>query len=258
MPCAAGQIFDIKNWVDKLRTNGFTTRPDEPKDVWFQPLFSMSSNYASSLDGYYKDFDQLGYKHTLDLISSTGTEESAKKAGREVTTVEGSVGFAWLRFRTSHEETKEWSDSSATRKESNSRVSISCKDKFVVDVTPGNRWDVPGFRTLFPYTRQGTPEAIKNLVRPTQLLCAVGLKYTIQIDDSLKSSFDTEFNKAKSTNGQLSVFGINMDANYAPERSSENTHKASWNSQTGVLSVEPTNVAGCCTLLAVIGDLGVV
>ncbi|KAJ4375907.1 hypothetical protein N0V83_001185 [Neocucurbitaria cava] len=270
MPISGGQVYDIENYIEKLR-RGISERAPNPAGVAYVPYYDLDGNYGKSMDKWYKDFPTDDFGNDISFSSEEGSESSVTNSGHKVENVDASLRFGWLRISVSSTNEKSWSDTKALSNNAKVTIKLSCKQKQVFSVNPGKTWsvectstsqapkltllrDVPAYTQLFPNTKDGLVPAAKNLVQTTGMLCVSGLRLSAQFDSSAKEVFDTEFKEAKNNNGALSFFGISIDANSSPDASKKQTHSASWDKNTGTLSFEPTSYVGNCTLLAMIGS----
>lgn len=142
MPTANDQILDADKYVEALREDGKADTAPEPDEVVYEALYTLSPNYRSTMDKWYKEFTtKTTWSDTIKLNESTSIEEVAKQTGHSTETVRASVGgfFSWLEV--SYDKTSSFSKSQATSKSGNISVEVQLKNKLVFDISPG-QWYV--------------------------------------------------------------------------------------------------------------------
>jgi hypothetical protein len=112
---------------------------------------------------------------------------------------------------------------------------------------------VPGYRKLFPYVGDKCPDAVKDLVQPSAMLCASGVKLTVELSNEVATKFDEEYKEVNQRQGYISVFGFSFPVGREPDVNTKSTHKGTWDPTTKKLTIEPTRDEGCAVLLAMIG-----
>jgi hypothetical protein len=94
----------------------------------------------------------------------------------------------------------------------------------------------------------------KDVVKPVGMLLASGLRYKVKFNGGTKTTFDKEYRKVTGGDGGLSIFGIRIYFGTKPKDEHSETHKATFDSGTGELTVEPVQYLGSANLLAMIGE----
>lgn len=87
------------------------------------------------------------------------------------------------------------------------------------------------------------------------MVLATRLGYIIQVSNSARAAFDSMSKQATSGGGSVNIFGIPCSFGGGHSSTSEQTtHNASWNSNTGVFTVSPTDNCGFASIVGMIGE----
>jgi hypothetical protein len=101
--------------------------------------------------------------------------------------------------------------------------------------------------------RSDAPPFLKQLVRPTQLIVATRVGYTITVGDELSTAIDTHIREVSEAGGGFRIFGITIGAS-ASHTTETDTHAATFDSASRTLTVVPKDLYGAATLLGIVGS----
>lgn len=98
------------------------------------------------------------------------------------------------------------------------------------------------------------PPAMFQKVRPTQMLIAQGVSMEINFSGDAKTAFDQDYKKTVQSGGGISVFGFRIGASGSSSEENE-SHGNTWDSSSGVLTINAENSRASANVLAVMGEI---
>ncbi|KAH7212136.1 hypothetical protein DER44DRAFT_860764 [Fusarium oxysporum] len=216
---------------------GYPILPD-PLETQYVPQYSISG-YAAMLDGWVgfsnKKPDEFG------ISLSTGQQSSFKDIG--FTEAQGSASFSGVPVF-------DFYASGGGRVEhSNFHMSSNAMD--TVPFEPGS-WNVDVKSLMAKLGAK--PPAMFQKVRPTQMLIAQGVSMEISFGGDAKTAFDQDYKKTVQGGGGISVFGFRIGASGSSSEENE-SHGNTWDSSSGVLTINAENSRGSANVLAVMGEI---
>lgn len=115
--------------------------------------------------------------------------------------------------------------------------------------------DLGDIRTKYPKLLPGAPSSVKTLVKPSMLVLATRLGYTVDVGAGGAKAFDSMYKKVQSGGGSVSILGIPCSFGVGASSSSETvTHQASWDSTNNKFEVKPTDNCGFATIVGLVGE----
>ncbi|GKU10915.1 unnamed protein product, partial [Fusarium langsethiae] len=144
-----------------------------------------------------------------------------------------------------------WSDSEVLKEEGSFEIELSAQNAGLFNINPG-AWNVKQLRLTYP-TTDGDVGIAKHAVQPTQLFCASRVKIRVKFTGSKEKAFDKTVEDVKAGKVGISILGFTIGAG-AGGSVEETTHKSDLVKEDGWYKMEPTLVAGGCSLLSVIGN----
>jgi hypothetical protein len=87
-----------------------------------------------------------------------------------------------------------------------------------------------------------------------QILCGTAIGLEVKFSGNTLSTFDSMYTHFQQTGAGLRIFGINIGIGTQTTSDTAVTHQATWDGNSGTLSVKPVDAAGWCTLLGVLGE----
>jgi hypothetical protein len=119
---------------------------------------------------------------------------------------------------------------------------------------PNTIRDIPNIQKTFPFLQKGAPSSLQTLVRPTQVLCASGVGMKIKFSAFAKSDFESKYNSHLKVGGCIKIFNFNIGLGGSHESGQQSQQmKHQYDSNSGTLTIEPRDLSGTCTVLAVMG-----
>lgn len=107
----------------------------------------------------------------------------------------------------------------------------------------------------YPNLLPGAPANVKPLVKPTMMVLATRLGYTVQVGAAGSQTFDSMSKSVTSGGGSVRIFGIPCDFGASASTTSETTtHRASWDSTSNTFTVKPTDNCGFATIVGMVGE----
>ncbi|TXC08458.1 hypothetical protein FocTR4_00003491 [Fusarium oxysporum f. sp. cubense] len=198
----------------------------DPLETQYVPQYSISG-YAAMLDGWVgfskKKPDEFG------ISLSTGQQSSFKDIG--FTEAQGSASFSGVPVF-------DFYASGGGRVEhSNFHMSSDATDVKSLMAKLGAK-----------------PPAMFQKVRPTQMLIAQGVSMEISFGGDAKTAFDQDYKKTVQAGGGISVFGFRIGSSGSSSEENE-SHGNTWDSSSGVLTINAENSRGSANVLAVMGEI---
>lgn len=141
MPISGGQIYDVEQYIEKLR-NGISEHAPNPAGVAYVPHYDLDGNYGSIMDDWYKNFPTDSFGNDLSFSSEGSSDSSVTNSGHKAENVDASLRVGWLRISVSSANEKSWSDTKALSNNAKVTIKLSCKQKKVFSVNPGKTWSV--------------------------------------------------------------------------------------------------------------------
>ncbi|KAM0081475.1 hypothetical protein ACKRZS_006328 [Fusarium odoratissimum] len=212
----------------------------DPLETQYVPQYSISG-YAAMLDGWVgfskKKPDEFG------ISLSTGQQSSFKDIG--FTEAQGSASFSGVPVF-------DFYASGGGRVEhSNFHMSSDATDVKTVPFEPGS-WNVDVKSLMAKLGAK--PPAMFQKVRPTQMLIAQGVSMEISFGGDAKTAFDQDYKKTVQAGGGISVFGFRIGSSGSSSEENE-SHGNTWDSSSGVLTINAENSRGSANVLAVMGEI---
>lgn len=96
--------------------------------------------------------------------------------------------------------------------------------------------------------------AMFTKVRATQMLIAQGVSMEISFSGSAKTAFDKDYKKTVQGGGGISIFGFRIGASGSSSEENE-SHGNTWDSSSGVLTINAENSRASANVLAVMGEI---
>ncbi|KAK0108921.1 hypothetical protein ONS96_002757 [Cadophora gregata f. sp. sojae] len=233
---------------------------EEPKDqdVRWRASYSIDPTYRSTMDEWARSFDTTPpQKQTLEM--SEGRDFRWQNYGHKEITGGASVSsYGLFRLGAQHNQSEKFDKVTTEYSSSDIEITITWKAMRLFNVSPGI-WDIPDIYSKYPTLKADAVPPNRDLIRPTQLLCASGLGATIKFSDQARKSMDEHITKASSTSGsggvRLGFLGFKAKAKGGvSSTSTTDVHEFTWKSEVGELIIEPTPNYGSAQLLAVVGQ----
>ncbi|KAF4500137.1 hypothetical protein FAGAP_3714 [Fusarium agapanthi] len=98
------------------------------------------------------------------------------------------------------------------------------------------------------------PPAMFQKVRPTQILIAQGVSMEISFSGHAKTAFDQDYKKTVQGGGGIGVFGFRIGASSSSSEGN-GPHDNTWNSSSGVLTINAENSRASANVLVVMGEI---
>lgn len=242
--------FNMKASVQSVKYNaaGAPIIPN-PLVTQYVPQYTIQG-YAALLDGWVANSNQKPSEFGISL--STGKGSSYKDIG--FTEAQGSASFSKFPvfdFYASGGGKVEHNNFDMSSNAKDVNVTIKIQHYKTVDFQPGN-WniDVNGLIAKLG----ATPPAMFQKVRATQMLIAQGVSMEITFSGDAKTAFDKDYKKTIQGGGGISIFGFRIGASGSSSEEKE-SHEHTWNSSSGVLTVNAENARATANVLAVMGEI---
>ncbi|KAL2691269.1 hypothetical protein Neosp_001650 [[Neocosmospora] mangrovei] len=243
--------FNMKASIQSVvyDASGKPILPD-PLNTQYVPQYSLNVNYAALLDGWVGNTNQEASTFQVNL--STGENASYKDIG--FTEAQGNASFSRFpvfEFYASGGGKVEHSNFDMSSNAKDVSVTITIDHYQTISFQPG-AWNVD-VNGLIAKLDAKAPAMFKK-VRPTQMLVARGVSMKITFGGDAKTAFDKDYKKTVQGGGGVRIFGFSIGA--TGSSSEENgSHKDTWDSSSGVLTIKAENVRASANVLAVMGEI---
>ncbi|KAH6987327.1 hypothetical protein BKA56DRAFT_629594 [Ilyonectria sp. MPI-CAGE-AT-0026] len=221
----------------------------DPLDTQYVPQYSIQG-YASLLDGWVANSNQKASEFEVNL--SIGQQSSYKDIG--FTEAQGSASFSRFPvfdFYASGGGRVEHSNFDMSSNAKDVSVKLKVQHYKTVPFEPGT-WNVD-VNGLMAKLGAKAPTMFTK-VRATQMLIAQGVSMEISFSGSAKTAFDKDYKKTVQGGGGISIFGFRIGASGSSSEENE-SHGNSWDSSSGVLTINSENSRASANVLAVMGEI---
>ncbi|EPS40134.1 hypothetical protein H072_6056 [Dactylellina haptotyla CBS 200.50] len=224
-----------------------------PYTVTYVPTYSVGGGYKSTIATWCrqmteKTLEPLAIKIDIESYGNTDWEQ----AGFTQVNGEGFVGFFIGAFATySRRDEFEKTFNTMTAKDFTCTLTVYGWENFPLE---GGRWDVPDVTHIFPNLREDAPKSMMSLIRPSAVAVAYTIGMEVTFEDQFATEFNSHFKSIEEEEGGFTIFGIDIGLGGKRTSQTETTsHKATYDSQSGTLTVIPNN-DGHAVLLGVVGN----
>ncbi|KAK2593000.1 hypothetical protein QQS21_009290 [Conoideocrella luteorostrata] len=242
--------FNMKASIQSVTYNavGKAILPN-PLDTQFVPQYSIQG-YGALLDGWVANSNQKPSEFGINL--SIGKDSSYKDIG--FTEAQGNASFSKFPvfdFYASGGGRVEHSNFDMSSNAKDVNVTLKIQHHTTVTFQPG-LWnlDVNGLMAKL----EAKPPAMFQKVRPTQMLIAQGVSMEVRFSSDAKTAFDKDYKKSVQGGGGISILGFRIGASGSSSEESQ-SHEHTWNSSSGVLTVNAENAHASASVLAVMGEI---
>lgn len=219
----------------------------------YRPAYS-APNYAAQVKTWMGNVGNVNVKRTsVDIDFDKGNKLDETNFSH--TTANAGVNFdyaPWLSIGATASTDHKDSSMLSTVDQQKTKLKMSWDEKMVkVNVMPG-AWDI---KNRDYKLKADAPPQVKGLARVVQFVIVSKLGFEVEFDGEAKDEFDRKINDTNSGGGSFRLFGIPIGVNASGStETGSTTHKASWDKQSGKLSITATEDAGFATIIAVIGE----
>ncbi|GES60299.1 uncharacterized protein RAG0_08343 [Aspergillus terreus] len=247
MPALNADTNLLEEYIDH-QTKG--EKIPEPEDIYYVPFYSMD-NYKATLDNWVATY-KTAKTDSISISWATGETTSFQDFGHTSTYVGGYAWWPFL-FCSSFESDATTETFASQSDESEISIALTYKGMMQFPIAPGKSWDIPDVRRTFPHLLPGTPVELKTLARPTTILCASGVGLEVKFSGSAKKDFEEKYRKTSEKRGGIRIFdfAIGLGADETQETSHQKMEH-SYEYETGSLTVNPKDLLGTCTVLAIL------
>lgn len=219
--------------------------------------------------------------NSLTFSFSDGEEVDESEFNHSVQS--GGVSFSyvpWISFNANASQEEQRSSVSTASDASDITIAITYDDMTLAPINPSASWwvhpqspvpvrryqfhgsansildrDLGDVRAKYKNLLPGAPKSVQTLVKPTQLLLATRLGYTIKLAANSSKQFDTAYKKTISGGGSFRIFGIPCGIGASGSTTKEtNTHNLKWDATKQEITIKPTDNAGFATIVGLIGE----
>lgn len=228
------------------------TQLPAPKNKHFVPACSIPTQYREIFSSWQKTAENSVEKNSLYTLSlDTGRDTEETDFGH--VSLDGDLDFSYENiFSFGTDASSNVNDETLSTELTESDVSIDMywEASMVAKIDLG-RWDISDPHGEYPNLKDDAPETARILVRPSKALIVSKLGFDIEFSGDAKDEFEEKFSSVQEDDGFVRVFGIPV--NVGSQFSTTVTHTGTWDSDSGIFSVEPTT-DGYATVLAIIGE----
>jgi hypothetical protein len=101
---------------------------------------------------------------------------------------------------------------------------------------------------------EAKPPAMFQKVRPTDALFAQGVSMEIKFSNEAKTAFDKDYKQSISGGGGIQIFGLQIGASGSSSEETQ-SHGHTWDSSSGVLSIQAEDSMMSSNVLAIMGEV---
>ncbi|KAI1828052.1 hypothetical protein F4861DRAFT_241146 [Xylaria intraflava] len=161
----------------------------------------------------------------------------------------------WISFGVSASQDNVWHGISTNVDFEQITFKLTFDDMAFVGINPSASWDLGDVRARYKGLLPGAPKSVHTLVKPSQLLLATHLGYTIKLGAAMANEFDSHYQQVTQAQGSIRILGIlaGPTANFS-QKNYQNTHMLDWNASSQEITVKPTTNTGFATIVGIVGE----